>query len=603
MPFYRRVTPFLQKTARLIANGACQLGGLPTINQLSNKIDDYQDELQIIEEQQHALYRVISRIRASLELDTIFKTTTKETCKLLQVERVSIYRFFDDWGGQFVEDFEFCEPEFCKIEILGKDPVWNDTHLQHNQGGRYRNNETLAVSDIYQAGLSPCHIEILEQFQIRAYATAPIFKGNQLWGILAAYQHSGTYQWQKQQMKFLSQIATQLGIAIKQADLMSQTEQKAQSLEAANQQQKILWDVIIKIRESLDINKLFNNTAREARKALQVDRVGIFQFHPGSHYCSGEFVAENVLPEYDSVIATPIQDHCFGDQFAIYYEQGRIQVLSNIYEQGLKTCHLNILEQFQIQAQMVVPILKDQKLWGLLCIHQCRAQRVWKQSEIQFARQLAVQFSVALDHAELLKQYQKQSQKLQETIQQLEQANSQLEQLTILDPLTQIPNRRFFDQRLQKEWENGIKTGKALSLILIDLDHFKDYNDRYGHPAGDTCLLKTAQAIAGILKQSNHCVCRYGGEEFAVILPETELSETLQIVKEIQEGVRDLKLPNPLVDDKQPFLTISLGIANEIPKIDKTVQCLLNRADRALYKAKAQGRNTWMVAELERVSN
>jgi GAF domain-containing protein len=151
-----------------------QFCGLPTINDLEVRLDRTILQLQQRAAQQKAVYRVISKIRASLDLETIFRTTTKETCRLLGVERVSVYRFYEDWGGEFVGDFEFTEAGWDDVGELGKNTVWNDSYLQEHQGGRYRNNEALVVTDIYQAGLSQCHLEMLEQFHIRAYATAPI---------------------------------------------------------------------------------------------------------------------------------------------------------------------------------------------------------------------------------------------------------------------------------------------------------------------------------------------------------------------------------------------------------------------------------------------
>lgn len=580
------IRTFLKRLAKRTANFACRLGGYATVNELETQIEQTQ-------EQEKALYRVISKIRASLDLNVIFQTTTKETCKLLQVERVAVYRFFDDWGGQFISDFEFAEPGWDSLDYpLGENTVWYDSYLQENQGGRYRNNETLVVSDVYQAGLSQCHIEILEQFQIRAYATAPIFVGNQLWGILAAYQHSGPLPWQDRQIKFLSQVAAQLGFAVKQAELLSDTQQKAEALQERNEQQRILFQVISEIRESLDLDTLFKTTVRETRKALQADRVGLFEFEPDSNYTFGEFVAENVLPEYDSAMAAKIEDHCFGDQFAIYYEQGRMQAVSNIYQAGLQPCHINILEKFQVQAQLVVPVLKQENLWGLLCIHQCREPRCWQDTEIQFAKQLAAQFSVALDHAELLDQYRVQSKQLNQTVAQLEQTNTQLEELIYRDALTKTYNRRFFDYILDYEWKRAIRTGECLSLILFDLDYFKIYNDYYGHLAGDECLIQVVQTAQSVLKRATDLISRYGGEEFAAILPETKSSGAIQVAQQIQKAIRQLEIPH--AHQELPFVTVSVGIATYVPEKGESPQILIDRADQALYQAKKQGRNTWV---------
>lgn len=594
---HRKVREFLQSTAKLIANLVCRMGGIPSIEQLETQLQERLRELDDIDAQQKALYRVISKIRASLDLDIIFRTTTKETCKLLQIERIAVYRFFDDWGGEFVEDFEFAEPGW-DFGTLGQNTIWNDSYLQEHQGGRYKSNECLVVSDVYTENLSQCHLDILGQFHIRAYATAPIFIGQKLWGVLAAYQHSQPHQWQHQEIQFLSQVANQLGFAVKQAELLAKTERKAEDLRILNEQQDILSNLIAKIRESLDLKVLFKTTAREVRKALHTDRVGIFQFDIDSNYSSGEFVSENVLPEYDSALAVKVSDHCFGTKYVAQYRQGQIQVISDTSQAGLKQCHLELLNSFQVKAQVVVPVMKGNDLWGLLCVHQCDRPRVWKTAEITFIKQLAAQFSVALRHADLLAQSDSKAKQLDQALQALKQANEKLEELSNLDSLTQISNRRFFDKSLKDEWKRLLRTEKYLSLILFDIDHFKVYNDCYGHLAGDQCLIEITRAAQSVLKRSSDVLARYGGEEFAVILPDTDQTGAVEIAEQIRDAVKGLQIPNRCMQLYHPYVTISLGIASQIPKVGQSAQDVIGQADQALYRAKAKGRNTVVCAQV-----
>ncbi|MEH2138039.1 diguanylate cyclase domain-containing protein [Nostoc sp.] len=581
---------------KVSANLLCKLLGQPSVSNLESQLHDKHVQIQQIEEQEKALYRVISKIRASLELETIFRTATKETCKLLRVERIAVYRFYENWGGEFVSDFEFAETGWDDVDTLGKNTVWNDSYLQEHQGGRYRNNETLVASDVYTIGLSQCHLEILEQFHIRAYATAPIFVGKKLWGVLAAYQHSQPHEWKKLEIQFLSQIATQLGFAVKQAEFLAQAEQKAAELYKANQQQNILFNLVAEIRESLNLDTLFKTTAREIRKALRSDRVSIFRFDPESNYTSGEFVCENVLPDYDSTIAIKVKDDCFGEKYAVAYHQGRIQVLSDVYQAGLKDCHLQLLEQFEIKAQIVAPLMKGKTLWGLLCVHQCRCPRKWKTSEIQFIRQLGAQFNVALEHSELLEQSRSQANQLAQANHALEVANSQLEKISKLDALTQIANRHCFDKFLEQEWNRLRLTGNYLSLVIFDIDYFKDYNDSYGHLAGDECLIQVARAAQAVLKRPTDLLARYGGEEFIVILPNTSESGAIKLTRLIQNSIQELKIPHKKKKNFQYFVTVSLGVATQKPTAKSSPQDLINTADKALYKAKEQGRNRWVCA-------
>lgn len=584
------------KILELFAHLLCKLLGQPSVSDLETQLHEKCVQIQQLEEQERALYRVISKIRASLELEKIFRTATKETCKLLRIERIAVYRFDENWGGEFVSEFEFAEPGWNDVDTLGKNTVWNDSYLQEHQGGRYRNNETLVVSDVYAIGLSQCHLEILEQFHIRAYATAPIFVGKKLWGVLAAYQHSQPHEWKQLEIQFLSQIATQLGFAVKQAEFLAQAEQKAAELHKANEQQDILFNLVAEIRESLNLDTLFKTTAREIRKALRTDRVSIFRFYPESNYTSGEFVSENVLPDYDSTIAIKVNDDCFGEKYAVAYHQGRIQVLSDVYQAGLKDCHLQLLEQFQIKAQIVVPLMKGKTLWGLLCVHQCRCSREWKTPEIQFIRQLAAQFNVALEHSELLEQSRSQAHQLAQANHALELANSQLEKLSKLDGLTQIANRHCFDEFLEQEWVRLRRTENYLSLVLFDIDYFKGYNDSYGHLVGDECLIQVARAAQAVLKRPTDLLARYGGEEFIVILPNTNELGAIKVTKLIQKSIQQLKIPHRNQNNFQSFLTVSLGVAVQKPTAKSSPQDLINAADKALYKAKEQGRNRWVCA-------
>lgn len=197
---------------------------------LEQQVQERTAKLQQSASQQQSLLEVVTKIRQSLTPETIFRTTTQELCHLLNIERVAVYQFDAEWGGSFVHDFEFTTPEWQGVLKLGENMVWDDTYLKITQGGRYRNNETFAVNDVEWAGLYPCHVDILQQFRIKAFAIAPIFVGKTLWGLLAAYQHSTTRQWEPSEVQFLAQAAAQLGMALQQAELLAQTRQQTQQL-------------------------------------------------------------------------------------------------------------------------------------------------------------------------------------------------------------------------------------------------------------------------------------------------------------------------------------------------------------------------------------
>lgn len=351
---------------------------------------------------QRALTEVVGKIRSSLDIDLILKMICQEVCSLLRVERVAVYRFNDDWSGEFISNFGMVEPLWDSINPFGQNLVWQDTYLQDTQGGRYRNNERFAVSDIYQAGHSRCHLDILEQFKIRAYALTPIFVGRNLWGILAAYQHSGTRQWDGIEVEFLAQVASQLGVALQSSDLLRQTQLRADELQQAAEQRRILFDLVVKIRESLSWEPIVKAALPEVRRVLKVDRVAILRFDPDSEYCDGEFIAEDVLASLDSALNIKVHDR-FADQHVSQFSQA-VQAIADTSKLDSKPRYADVIEWFQVKAQITVPLMEGDSLWGLLYIHQCSQPHHWEETELEFVTQLAAQISVALRQASLFQQ-------------------------------------------------------------------------------------------------------------------------------------------------------------------------------------------------------
>ena len=172
----------------------------------------------------------------------------------------------------------------------------------------------------------------------------------------------------------------------------------------------------------------------------------------------------------------------------------------------------------------------------------------------------------------------------------LKQRTDLLENLAFLDGLTGIANRRQFDQQLEKEWRRMMRQSAPLSLLMIDIDYFKRFNDRYGHGAGDDCLRLVARTIAAIIKRPGDLAARYGGEEFAVILPDTDEKGAHAVAEIMRLAVESLKLPHEssLVAN---HITISLGAASDIPHRQGNLQDFIDAADHALYHAKSSGRN------------
>lgn len=180
----------------------------------------------------------------------------------------------------------------------------------------------------------------------------------------------------------------------------------------------------------------------------------------------------------------------------------------------------------------------------------------------------------------------------------LQEFNAELERLARMDGLTQVANRRSFDEYLKQEWENVGSGRSSLSLILCDIDYFKSFNDTYGHQAGDICLRKVAKAIERAVKRSTDLVARYGGEEFAIILPNTNEVGVQQVAVEIQREIEELGIPHSqsIVSE---YITLSLGVASINSTRNTHPDMLVATADQGLYQAKYKGRNRFCQGQIE----
>ncbi|WP_084417491.1 diguanylate cyclase [Chrysiogenes arsenatis] len=165
-----------------------------------------------------------------------------------------------------------------------------------------------------------------------------------------------------------------------------------------------------------------------------------------------------------------------------------------------------------------------------------------------------------------------------------------LEKLSLIDGLTHIPNRRRFDNSYEQEWRRAMRYNKPVSLVMIDIDNFKAYNDIRGHSDGDECLRRVAEALSNVLLRGSDMVARYGGEEFIALLPDTQINGAVQVSEKLRAAVEAMEIPHP-DSSVSPFVTVSIGHATCLPNFRISRLEFLQAADQALYSAKEAGRN------------
>lgn len=361
-------------------------------------------------EQQKALASVISHIRTSLDLTTILQTTASELRQLLSVDRVGVFQFFParSWHGAMVAE-DVAEGWRSVLAEPVQDACFGDRFA-----ALYEHGHISASSNLNAAELQPCYRELMAHLQVQANIVAPLLNGQQLWGLLCIHQCRSPRQWQMSEIEFVRQIAEQLSIALQQADYVAQLQrQSAQLAEAAEraraaEQHKALTLTIDKIRQSLDIETIFQTATEEVLNLLETERAVIYRFQPD---WSGEFVAEAVKPGWISLKANyrVYTDTCLQKNQGGRYRHNQPHAVADIYQAGYADCHLALLEKFQARSLMVAPILQGNRLWGLLATYQNSGPRQWQPSELYLLSQLAAQLGVALQQAEYVRQMQHQA--------------------------------------------------------------------------------------------------------------------------------------------------------------------------------------------------
>lgn len=359
-------------------------------------------------------------------------------------------------------------------------------------------------------------------------------------------------------------------------DIGDRKRTEAQVMQQA-QRDRLTAQVTQRISQSLDLQQILDTAVLGLRQILAASRVLVYVLHSSQ---GGQVAAESVFDQHLSVRGQTIIDHCFSLSSSLVgdYRHGRFQNTPDIYAAGLADCYVKALAEMQVRANLVIPIIQDERLWGLLVCQQCDRPRQWQTAEIDMLTQMASHLAIAIQQSEL---YQK-----------LQQANQELQHLATHDKLTGLPNRRYFDDYLDQEWRRLTRENAPLGLIFCDIDYFKQYNDAYGHLVGDDCLVLVAQAITRSVKRPADLTARYGGEEFAVILPNTDMAGVIRSAQRIRREIHLANIPHQtsLIRD---HITLSMGLACWHPCSTMTPDALKAMADQALYQAKQSGRDRY----------
>lgn len=561
---------------RIAAQFGIALGQARYLEQLKEK----SDRLAVVAEREKNFIQIVGKIGQSIadkiqqlqEIESIFQTTVQQIRRLLNADRVGVFRFNPDWSGIFIAEsvaggWTSLVQQQVNDTIFARDisdcsSVQNlrvgnakiaDTYLQKTQGGRYRDRQTFVVNDIYQAGFSDCYMEVLEQLEAKAYTIVPIFAGDKLWGLLAVYQNSASRHWEESEVNLLTQIGAQLGVALLQSESLKQLQQKSEKLSLTAQRQQTLTKVIDKIRQSLDVNTIFKVTTQEMRQLLNCDRVSVYQFQPD---WSGIFVAEAVGAGWTKWVGPDMvtvweDSHLQETQGGRYRKNEKFSVdnvhskADDINKAGLSRCHVEILEQFEIKAYIIVPIFVGDTLWGLLAAYQHSDVRQWEDPEVNLLAQVGIQMGVALRQAKYVEQVKEQSEELAEAAKREKEAKEQLQQRAIQLLSAIAPTLK----------------GDLTVRIPVTTDEVGTIADAYNN---------TIQSLRKILVQVQNAATKVGETSQVSGISIKELSEESQ--HQFRELSEALKQVQEMLDSTQAVANNAAQVEIAVQKANQIVQ-------------------------------
>ncbi|MGK7944920.1 MAG: diguanylate cyclase [Microcystaceae cyanobacterium] len=340
-----------------------------------------------------------------------------------------------------------------------------------------------------------------------------------------------------------------------------------EELQVQIERERLMARMVERIRQSLDLDTILRATVEEVRKFLCTDQVLIYRCEPDDQ---GAIVAESLGEHYEEQRNQHIQ------KLLDYISQFSSSIAFNPHQ---TPPIFSVLEDNQwidsmVHSLLTVPIWQSSEtqkhhLWGQLIAYDYGGNRRWQEWEVEFLTQLGNNMAIALKQAEL---YQ------------------QVARLAHQDGLTGLANRRLLDGTLEQEWKRLVREKSPLSLVMCDVDFFGKYNNAKGYLEGDDCLKTIAEILKNACQRSADLAARFGGEEFLLILPNTNANGALTVAKKVQQSLISHQLPHPK-SSVSSWVTLSIGVTTEIPQSSQTAMMLLDRVAQAVQQAKREGRN------------
>ncbi len=368
--------------------------------------------------------------------------------------------------------------------------------------------------------------------------------------------------------------------------LVQELEKKTQELRYSYKQMKVVGDIGQNITATLDLEQVFDLLYENLNQLMEAMVLGIGLVDENKEKIRYELYIENGVKQPSFEVAIDSQH-----SWAAWCLKNNRDVLINDveaeYSSYLEGTSHTVGEA--MNSVIFCPLMIEDRAIGVVTVQSLK-KNVFTNHQLETLKTLSPYLAIAINNAQKSKALRNEIKIREKTEKALKVLNSKLQKISEMDGLTNIPNRRCFDKKFDSIWKNALRRQEKVSLLLVDIDFFKEFNDHYGHLEGDKVLQKIAKTIEKSLKRSTDVVARYGGDEFVVLLPNTDRTGALNVAENIKEQVAALKILHTQ-SKFYKIITLSIGISTLRPAKEMDKKQLLEQADKALYQSKAQNRN------------
>lgn len=369
-------------------------------------------------------------------------------------------------------------------------------------------------------------------------------------------------------------------------ELMKRLENRTSELYESYSKIKVVSEIGQSLTATLDLEKIFNRIYENINKLMDATVLGVGLYN----------VSENCI-EYKLFIEKGKEMPLFKvpltstTSFAAWAFNNKQDVLLNDAEKEYSKYSRGIDASVgnKMPSSIFYPLIVEDTAIGVLTV-QSENKHAYENNVLDTLKIFVSYIAIAINNAQNSEKLAEEIKLKEITQKKLEYSNEKLVKLSNLDGLTNIPNRRFFDKIFEREWNQAVNSQTSVSILLIDIDYFKEYNDNYGHLEGDKVLQQIAKGIENITMECDDVAARYGGDEFIALLKNTDKAQALEISVKINEHIKHLAIEHSFATIND-YVTLSIGVATATPNDDMKGNSLIDKADEALYLAKRSGRN------------